>query len=168
MSQERDQRPLALADFIIPVVAVGFTIYYMISVTDGPWEAKFSAYFVGSALLGACALFLLIRVWRLTQGQPLRATLGDPTPMSVQVKRVVLLAMVLVYTLMVEGGAGFTISNFLFLTAGIVLLSNGRNVLRAASVAAVLALSGYLLFIVAFETRFPEGPFERAMHTLFN
>lgn len=44
-----------------------------------------------------------------------------------------------------------------------MLLNEGRNKRGILILAAVLALSGWLLFIYAFDTRFPFGPFENLM-----
>jgi hypothetical protein len=82
--------------------------------------------------------------------------------------RLALLVLTLGYILMIDYGAGFTLSNFIFLTCGILLLSGFRQPLRALGVAATLSLCGYLLFIVAFNTRFPEGPIERVLEQLFS
>jgi hypothetical protein len=41
-----------------------------------------------------------------------------------------------------------------------LLLNDGRRPVFILGVAAALALGGYLLFIVAFDTRFPAGPLE--------
>ncbi len=48
-----------------------------------------------------------------------------------------------------------------------LLLSGGKKKGLAFSIAGILALGGYLLFIVAFKTRFPAGPFEQLMERLF-
>ena len=39
--------------------------------------------------------------------------------------------------------------------------------MAAVAASAALSISGYLLFIVAFETRFPFSPFETALEALF-
>jgi len=51
---------------------------------------------------------------------------------------------------------GFTITTFLF-------LFSAKRLVLAASLAVMISLAGYLLFIVAFGTRFPRGPFEELM-----
>ncbi len=44
-----------------------------------------------------------------------------------------------------------------------LLLSEGRNKRLILILSGTLAIGGYLLFIVAFERRFPLGPFEQLM-----
>ena len=46
-------------------------------------------------------------------------------------------------------------------------LNEGRRKGLILGLAATLSLGGWLLFVVAFETRFPEGPFELAAKGLF-
>jgi signal transduction histidine kinase len=80
-------------------------------------------------------------------------------------KRLILLALTIGYIYLVTF-LGFTITNFLFLVLTMLLLGNGRNKKRVFVVAAVLALGGWLLFIYAFDTSFPAGPFEKMMQEL--
>jgi hypothetical protein len=163
---------VVMAELIIPLAAIVFTVYYIWSVSAGPWEAKFSAYLIGIPLLITSAIFVLIRLWRLLQHHPSAArplpAEGSATSLRVNAIRLALLVLTLGYILMIDYGAGFTLSNFIFLTCGILLLSGFRQPLRALGVAATLSLCGYLLFIVAFNTRFPEGPIERVLEQLFS
>ena len=48
-----------------------------------------------------------------------------------------------------------------------LVLNNGRRPGFILGLAAGLALGGYLLFMVAFQTRFPDGPFEWLMGAAF-
>jgi len=58
---------------------------------------------------------------------------------------------------------GFTITTFLFLSIAMLILNDWRKKRFIILLSAVLSLGGYLLFIVAFKTRFPAGPFETFM-----
>ncbi|MCB1744789.1 MAG: tripartite tricarboxylate transporter TctB family protein [Gammaproteobacteria bacterium] len=168
----RERRNRMLAELVLPVLAIVFTSYYIESVLDGPWEAKFSAYLVGFSLIVVSLVFVVSRVLAILRDTPAvpaaprslsRAQGGDR---SVLLRRLALLVLTLAYILLIQNGGGFTLSNFAFLSIAIVLLSGGARPLRAVLVAALLSLSGYLIFIVAFHTRFPEGPFERMMDML--
>lgn len=166
MSEQRGRAPLA--DVIIPLAAIAFTVYYIWSVNKGPWEAKFSAYLVGIPLLIASAIFLLITLWRHLKKHLPAAAAQRPDSFKVNAMRLALLALTLGYLLMIDYGVGFTLSNFIFLTCAIVLLTDMSHLFRATAVAATLSILGYLLFIVAFDARFPEGPVERALAGLFS
>ena len=66
--------------------------------------------------------------------------------------------------------AGFTITTFAFLALGMLLLSGRerKNTVFVVVLSAALAFGGYLLFVVAFERHFPEGPFEHAFKAMMN
>ena len=58
------------------------------------------------------------------------------------------------------------ITVFLFLSSAMLLLGNGQRKGLAVTLAAIVSLAGWALFIWAFETRFPAGPFEKLMSGL--
>ena len=74
-------------------------------------------------------------------------------------KRLGLFALTLGYVVVIRWG-GFTLTTFVFLALAMLLLGDGRRKGLILALAAVLSIGGYLLFVVAFSTRFPEGPFE--------
>ena len=76
--------------------------------------------------------------------------------------RAVLLASTVGYVLLIDWG-GFTLTTFLFLLTSMAILSRGRRLGLIALVSAAMALGGWALFILAFETRFPRGWFEEMM-----
>jgi hypothetical protein len=75
------------------------------------------------------------------------------------VKRLVLLALAIMYVAAMQV-TGFTLTTFGFLVAAISLLNNGKDIVRTLGLSAALAIGGWALFVIAFEVRFPEGPFE--------
>ena len=161
-SESGEKQPLG-SDLIIPVAAIAFTLYYFYSIIDTPWTAQVSAFFNGSILLGLCAIFLIGVVAKVIRGQ---ANLRFHTllePLAIAPKRGVLFLLTLAYIFCIDW-AGFTITTFLFLTLGMILLSgwNRGNKVFIVSLSAVLAIGGYLLFVVLFERHFPKGPFEYA------
>ena len=83
-------------------------------------------------------------------------------PRSFLPKRLALVALTIAYVYLIQWG-GFTLTSLAFLSLAMLLLSGGRNKRLIFVLSTVLALTGYLLFILAFETRFPEGPFELLM-----
>ena len=150
------------ADLIIPVAAILFTLYYFSTIIDSPWTAQVSAFFVGSVLLALCVLFVV--------GVALRVKRGDAdlhagvlvSPSDIARKRLALFGLTLAYIFCIDW-LGFTITTFLFLSLGMLLLSgrDRRNKRFALILSGVLAVGGYLVFVVAFQRRFPEGPFEQ-------
>lgn len=154
----RVKTPLG-GDLVIPVAAVVFTLYYVSTIIDSPWTAQVSAFFVGAILLALCLVFFVMVGMRVRRGE---ATLGfSPLiqPRAIAPKRAILFVLTVGYIFFIDW-AGFTITTFLFLCLAMLLLSGGRNKRFIVGLAAGLAVGGYLLFVVAFERRFPEGPFE--------
>lgn len=149
-------------DLIIPIAAVAFTLYYFSSIISSPWEAQVNAFFVGSILI------VLVVVQLIRSGRMLLTGEGDLSlgellgPPAIRRKRLLLLLLTIGYVVVVEW-LGFTLTTFLFLTAAMLLLNDGRRPAFILGVAAAMALGGYLLFVVAFQTRFPEGPLEHLL-----
>ena len=163
MSDERASRlekktPLG-GDLVIPVAAIIFCLYYFSTILESPWTAQVSAFFVGSILVLLSLAFIIRSALEIRRGQ---ADLGLRSLVSVndlRSGRLGLLAATLGYVVFIEWG-GFTLTTFGFLFAGMAILNRGRNKGFIFALSAVMAIGGYLLFILAFDTRFPRGPFE--------
>jgi hypothetical protein len=142
-----------------------FTIYYFVTIWDLVWEAQVNGLMIGSALLALIAIFLVRTGLDVARG---RATLSlGPLlrPLDVQVKRTALLLLSIAFIALIEW-LGFTIAVALFLFCALYALGV-RNRVRLIAVPVLLALAGYLLFIVALDTRFPHGLVERLLGALF-
>ena len=87
-------------------------------------------------------------------------------PASFLPKRLALFGLTVAYIVFLPWG-GYTITGFVYLYAAMVLLGGTKVRWKALWVALAFTLGGYLLFVVAFQTRFPEGPFEHLMKGLF-
>jgi len=155
------RRPVG-GELIIPIAAVALTLYYLTTIIDSPWEAQVNAFFVGSILIALVAI-LLIKVGRaLVTGQ---ASLGLGAliqPVAVAPKRLIVLLLAIGYVTVIEW-LGFTLTTFVFLAAAMLVLNEGRRIGLVLGLAAGLALGGWILFVVLFQTRFPKGPFEQLM-----
>ena len=159
------RRPVG-GDLIIPIAAVAFTLYYFTSIIDSPWEAQVNAFFVGSILL-VLVLILLIRLgYEVRSGEANLRIGGLIEPVRVAPKRLTVLLLAIGYVVVIEW-LGFTLTTFVFLTAATLVLNEGRRPGFVLGLAAALSLGGWLLFMVAFQTRFPEGPFEWLMGSVF-
>lgn len=163
-TENPEKKPMG-GELVIPIGALLFTLYYFWTIIDVPWTAQVSAFFVGTILIGLIAAFIVRTIRQVRRGE---ADLGmGPlvAPAEFIPKRVALFALTLGFCIFVNY-LGFTITSFVFLTSAMLLLSNGRRKRLIVSVAAVLALAGWALFIWAFDTRFPAGPFETMMQGL--
>lgn len=164
MSQDPLEKPRnILPDCIIPALALGFTGYYLTTITEVPWISQASAIVV-SGLLGLAILAFIVRsAWRLKRGvevirlrESLHQLLGY---MPTSARRIALLALVIGYVWLIET-LGFSLTTFLFLFAAIVLLSSIGNWRKALAVSLTSSVIGYIVFLYLFRTRFPAGPIE--------
>ena len=163
-SEDRDAKPIG-GELVLPAAALLFTLYYFSTIIDTPWTAQVSAFFVGSILIMLIVLFG-IRTWRQMQRGEVNLRIGSLVePRDFISKRLIMLALTIGYIYLVTF-LGFTITNFLFLTLTMLLLGNGQKKIQVFVVSTVLALGGWLLFIYAFDTSFPSGPFENMMKGL--
>jgi Tripartite tricarboxylate transporter TctB family len=164
-SPDSEPRPMG-GQLIIPVAAIVFTLYYFWTILDTPWTAQVSAFFVGTVLLVLCVAFVAKQLYERSRG---RVTLGLGnlvTHADLTSGRAAIFALTLLYIYVIQWG-GFTITTFFYLFISIAILNRARRLGLAALVSFVMVIIGYLLFIVAFDTRFPHGPFEILMQRVF-
>jgi len=158
MPNDKQRKPIG-GELIIPLMALGFTGYYFSTIIDSPWTAQVNAVLAGSALGVAILVFLVKSARDLIEA---RATLGLGSllaPTNLLPRRAAFAVLTVGYVFLIQWG-GFTLTTFAFLALSMLLLGRGRRPLPSAGLAALMALVGYGLFIAAFDTRFPKGPFE--------
>jgi hypothetical protein len=156
---EKPEKQSIGSDLVIPVAGLLFTLYYFSTIIDSPWTAQVSAFFIGTVLIFLIVIFFVKSALAVRAGEADLRLDHLVEPRSFLSKRLILVAMTIAYVYLIQWG-GFTLTSFAFLSLAMLLLSDGRNKRLIFVLAAVLALTGYLLFILAFETRFAEGPFE--------
>ena len=151
------------AELVIPVTALLFTLYYFWTILESPWTAQASAFFIGTILIVLVLIFIGLTFRWVANGE------GDWSfhtlfePHNYVRLRLALFALTVGYIAVISF-LGFTITTFLFLLLTMLLLNRGRRVKLSVSLAVILSVGGYLLFVVAFDTNFPEGPFETLMN----
>jgi len=149
-------------ELVIPLSALAFTLYYFYTIIDTPWTAQVSAFFVGTILILLIGIYL-IKTGFVVYNREVDLGLGELIePVSFIPKRLMLLGMTILYIWTIEI-IGFTIAVFIFLFVSMLILSEGKRIVLITAIAAFLSIGGYFLFIVAFRTRFPLGPFETFM-----
>ena len=153
-------------ELIIPVAALLFTVYYFTTIIDVPWSAQVSAFFIGAILILLIIVLVIRTVLSLRRGE-ISLRLGEILePVSFIPRRIGLAALTIGYVLILQWG-GFTLTTFVFLALAMLVLNEGRRKGLIFTLSALFAIGGWLLFIVAFETRFPAGPFEQLMKGMF-
>ena len=154
------------SELIIPIVAFLFTVYYFFTIIDAPWTAQVAAFIVG-ALLIIFVIAFIVRSIKLIKSEGGSLSFEDLIiPKNLVSKRLRILGLTIAFIFTVPY-LGFTITTFLFLSVAMMVLSNFQNKRFIILLSAALSLGGYLLFILAFETRFPAGPFETFMKGFF-
>ncbi len=156
---DEDKKRSLGGELIIPVVAIVFTLYYFTTIVNSVWTAQVSAFFVGAVLIALSAAFIVRCAVAVRRGKADFGLGGLFSRADLTSGRLALLVVTLGYILTIEW-AGFTITTFVVLFAGMLALNRGRGPGLIAALAAIMAFGGYLLFILAFDTRFPRGPFE--------
>ena len=160
-----EPRPIG-AQLIIPIAAILFTVYYFWTILDTPWTAQVSAFFVGTVLFVLGIAFVAKQAYEVRRG---RATFGLGDLVShadFTSGRAAIFALTLIYIVVIQWG-GFTITTFFYLFITMAILNRARRLGLTALVSFVMVMAGYFLFIVAFNTRFPHGPFEIMMQKVF-
>ncbi len=149
-------------DLVIPVAALAFTLYYFSTIIDSPWTAQVSAFLIGAVLILLIVILMVKSAWLVKRGEADFGLDSLLAPRSYIPKRLALFALTLGFIYFVQWG-GFTLTVFAFMSLAMLLLGDGRDKRFVFILCAGLAIGGYLLFILAFDTRFPAGPFEQLM-----
>ena len=163
-TKARRKRPLG-GELIIPVAALAFAIYY----TSTVWELAWQANAVGLSVGGGIVILLVIlgvrfaREWAWGEAD---FSLGDVAyPLSLLARRLAILAAATGFILVMPY-LGFTLSMFIFLIVGVMILSGLEQLRWGIVLALAVSLGGYFLFIVFVGARFPQGPVERLLSFL--
>lgn len=146
-------------ELVIPVAAVGFTVYFISTIWNSPWTAQVSAFLIGGILLALCAGLFLRMALEVRAGRASLRPGGLVGRADFATGRVWLVLATLGYVVVIDW-LGFTLTTFGFLVLGMGILNRGRRMWLVTLIAAAMALGGWLLFIWAFDTRFPRGLFE--------
>jgi hypothetical protein len=153
-------------DLVIPLAGLGFTLYYFSTIVDSPWTAQVSAFFIGAVLIGLITVLLVRTTIEWRRGQVDLGMGGLLSWADVHAGRVALLLATLAFVVLIEW-VGFTLATLGFLLVSMAVLNRGRRLGFVTLISTAISMCGYVLFIVAFETRFPRGPFERMMESMW-
>jgi len=148
------------ADLVIPALALGFAVYFFVSIADLAWEAKANGMVIGAILVGLIALQLVRIGIRLAKGQ---ANLGfSPLwePRDALGKRVGMVAVTIAFIATLNW-LGLTLG--LALALFVALWIMGARGKTLAIVPLTVALAAYLLFVALLQSDIPHGPIERLL-----
>ena len=153
------KKPLG-ADLVIPALALGFAVYFFISIADLAWEAKANGVVIGGVLI---ALVTLQAIRIALDVAKRRADLSfSPLwePREALGKRVgmVLITIAFIGTL---NWLGLTLGLLLALFAALWIMGSRGKTLVIVPLA--VAGAAYLLFVVLLQSDIPHGPIERLL-----
>jgi hypothetical protein len=160
-----EEKRVALgAELVLPVCALAFAIYFLVSTADLQWEAKANGVIIGGLLVLLLAVQFIRSAVAFVRG---RADLSFGSllqPREVFYKRLGMLAITIVLVATVPWlGLGLG----LFLTLGAALIMMGvRGYGHALLVAFLVALTCSVLFTVVLDSGLPRGPVEHLLLAL--
>lgn len=152
------------ADLVIPLLALGFAVYFFFSIRDLAWEAKANGIIIGTILV------LLIAVQLARMGLAIARGRGDfrmdPLwrPRDVLAKRVGMVAVTIAFIASIQW-LGLTLALLLGMLASLWLMGV-RNPKVLVGIPVTVAAASYLLFIAALDSAFPHGPIENLLDAL--
>lgn len=153
------------ADLVIPVLAVGFTLYYFSTIWNSPWTAQVSAFAIGGVLLFICLLFFIRVAGQYKRGEGLFTFSSLFNYEDIRTGRIALLITTIGFCWLIDD-LGFTLTTFLFLWLSMASLGGFKRLGLVTLVSAILSIGGWAVFILAFDTRFPRGWFENTMQAV--
>jgi hypothetical protein len=154
---ERGEKPALGAYFIIPLLASGLTVYYLISTLDLNWEARSTGTFIGVILLVLCAVQFVRLGLQIARGE---ATLGfgglvENTLFNRQ--RLALLVLTAAFIALLPV-LGTTVGLFIVLILMTRLLGV-RSWRQLIATAGITAAAVHFLLIYLLGSQLPEGLF---------
>ncbi len=149
------------ADLVIPVLALGFAIYFFWSITDLAWEAKANGVVIGAALIALVVVQIARIALAVAQGRGDLRT--DPLwqPGDVLRKRFGMVAVTVAFILLLQV-LGLTLSLFLAMAAALWIMGVRKPSL-ILGMAFGVAAAAYLLFIAAHDAGFPHRLIEKLL-----
>ena len=149
------------ADLVIPLLALGFAIYFFWSITDLAWEAKANGVVIGVALIALVVVQVVRIAYAVAQGRGDLRT--DPLwqPGDVLRKRLGMVAVTVAFILLLQV-LGLTLSLFSAMAAALWIMGVRKPSL-ILGIAFGVAAAAYLLFIAALDAGFPHGPIENLL-----
>jgi hypothetical protein len=153
------------ADLVIPVLALGFAIYFFWSIADLAWEAKANGVVIGAVLVGLAVLQVARITVDVAKGRGDLRT--DPLwqPREVLFKRIGMVLVTIAFIVLLQL-LGLTLSLLLAMAAALAIMGV-RRLSTLLAISFGVAAAAYLLFIAVLDSAFPHGPIEQLLARLF-
>lgn len=148
-------RPAVGADLIIPALAGGLTVYYIVSTAPLTWEARSTGWLVGFVLLGLCALQAAKLVGQRLRGQ-VTLGLGELAADTLDNRKRLGLLIVLWLFVVALPVTGMTLGLLLVIAASMMIMGVRRPA-HVIGIATATAIVVFLLFMLLLKSRLPRG-----------
>jgi Tripartite tricarboxylate transporter TctB family len=149
------------ADLVIPLLALGFAIYFFWSIADLAWEAKANGVVIGAALIALLVVQVARIVWAVAQGRADLRTGPLWEPRDVLLKRLGMVAVTVAFILLLQV-LGLTLALFSAMAVALWIMGVRKPSLLLG-IAFGVAAAAYLLFIALLDAGFPHGPIEKLL-----
>ena len=146
------------ADLVIPALALGFAIYFFVSIADLAWEAKANGVVIGGVLVLLIAIQADRIALELGRGKSDLSLAELWEPRDVLGKRAGMVAITVLFIATLHW-TGLTLGLLFAMAAALWVMGARGKVLVLLPL--VVAGAAYLLFVVLLKTDIPHGPFER-------
>jgi hypothetical protein len=143
----REGKPAIGADLVIPLLALAFIAYFFSDVRGLEWEAKANGVIIGTALFVLVAAQIARIAWKVAKKRATLSTRPLWDPPEVIGKRLGMVAVTIAFIVTIPW-LGLTLGLFVWMLAALWLMGIRRPGVLAA-IAGAVALSAYLLFILA-------------------
>ena len=153
------------ADLVIPLLALGFAIYFFWSIADLAWEAKANGVVIGSALVALVVVQVARIALKVAKGEGDLRT--DPLwqPREVLGKRIGMVLVTVAFIALLQL-LGLTLSLLVAMAAALTIMGV-RRVSTVLWISFGVAALAYTLFIAVLDAGFPHGPVEQLLARLF-
>lgn len=153
------------ADLIIPALALGFAVYFFVSIDDLAWEAKANGVLVGSILI-ALVLVQFARIGvRIARGAGDFSFAVLLQPRDALTKRILLVVLTVVFIASMEW-LGLTLDVLVCMALALYLMGV-RNRRQLVVIPVIVAAFAYLMFVAALASEIPHGPIEKLLAWIF-
>lgn len=146
------------ADLVIPALALGFAIYFFVSIADLAWEAKANGLVIGGVLVLLIAIQLVRIGLEVGRGSSELSFAELWEPRDALGKRLGMVAITVLFIATLHW-SGLTLGLLVAMAAALWIMGARGKVLFLLPLG--VALAAYLLFVVLLRSDIPHGPFER-------
>ncbi len=159
-----ERRAALGADLIIPLLALGFTAYFLATTFEMEWEARANGAIIGWLLIALVAVQLVRSALAFARGKADWSFAPLVQPAQATRKRLGMMAITIAFVAFLPW-AGLGLGLFLALAAALAVM--GVRPLRHVLVVALcVAAVTTVMFMVALESSLPRGPVENLMFRL--